>query len=111
MRCAVTFFALQRKSDGVIMPDYPGRAGGTYVDPDDPRTHRGTPRLFGTSTAAANALRWWAAGRVRVEYSGSGNPFDVFGEDVEITGLKSDSVAGRNADDWEIVPVEVRVIR
>lgn len=102
-------FALQRKADKLLMPDFKGHAGGTYVDPDKRDTHTGTPRLFTTKKGASEALRWWAKGRVRKEMSGG---FSVGLDSLdppEVTGLRSEAVAGRNADDWEIVSVEVVV--
>lgn len=101
---APSLFALRRKRDGRYMPDYKGRAGGTYVDPDKPATHTGTPRLFTSAKAAGDALRWWVKGRVRVRWSGPG--FDSL-DGPEVSGLESEPVAGRNADDWEIVPVGI----
>lgn len=109
MKIGQVFFALQRKSDGVLMPGYKGRAGGTYVNPDKPDTHNGTPRLFASAKAAGDALRWWAKGRVRKEF-GYGGLYD-FGGGPEVTGLHSDPVAGRSADDWEIIPVSLLITR
>ncbi|USN15717.1 hypothetical protein BABAJAGA_00770 [Brevundimonas phage vB_BgoS-BabaJaga] len=110
MKIGQVFFALQRKSDGALMPGYKGRAGGTYVNPDKPDTHNGTPRLFASAKAAGDALRWWSKGRVRKEWSGPGNPFDSL-DGPEVTGLYSDPVAGRSADDWEIIPVSLLITR
>lgn len=109
MKIGQVFFALQRKSDGVLMPGYKGRAGGTYVNPDKPDTHNGTPRLFASAKAAGDALRWWAKGRVRKEFGYGG--LDDFGGGPEVTGLHSDPVAGRSADDWEIIPVSLLITR
>lgn len=110
MKIGQVFYALQRKSDGRLMPGFKGRAGGTYVDPDKADTHDGTPRLFVTPKAAGDALRWWSKGRVRKEWSSPGNPFDSLGRD-EVTGLYSDPVAGRSAADWEIIPVSLLITR
>lgn len=101
-----SLFVLRRKRDGRYMPDYKGRAGGTYVDPDRPDTHTGTPRLFKSAKAAGDALRWWVKGRVRVEWSGQG--FDSL-DGPEVSGLVSVPATGRNADDWEIVPVGLHI--
>ena len=109
MKIGQVFFALQRKSDGALMPGYKGRAGGTYVNPDKPGTHDGTPRLFTSAKAAGDALRWWAKGRVRKEFGYGG--LDDFGGGPEVTGLHSDPVAGRSADDWEIIPVSLLITR
>lgn len=104
---APTFFAIRRKRDGMMMPGFAGRAGGTYVDPDKRNTHNGTPRLFTSKKGATEALRWWANGRVRKEF-GYGGIDDIFGgHSCEVTGLQSEKVAGRNAEDWEIVSVEL----
>lgn len=111
MRIGQVFYALQRKSDGRLMPGFKGRAGGTYVNPDKADTHNGTPRLFTSAKAAGDALRWWVKGRVRKEWS---DGFSV-GQDSldppEVTGLYSDPVAGRSADDWEIIPVSLLITR
>lgn len=100
-------YALQRKSDGAFMPDKPGRTGGTYVDPDNRVTHRNIPRLFSTKTAASNALRWWAQGKAdHVRELPCGPDWvDDGGYSIEIT-----PVEGRNAGDWEIVSVQLKVI-
>lgn len=110
MQIGQVFYAIQRKSDGRLMPGFKGRAGGTYINPDKPDTHNGTPRLFTSAKAAGDALRWWVKGRVRKEWSGmSGSPFDL--DPPEVTGLYSDPVAGRSADDWEIIPVSLLITR
>lgn len=93
-------YILRRKKDGVIMPNFKGRAGGTYVDPDDPETHDGLPRLFASKKAAENALVWWVKGKARVLMQS----FDTF-DPPEPAGLYSDAVEGRSAADWEVVPV------
>jgi hypothetical protein len=93
-------YVLRRKSDHKLMPNFKGRAGGTYVDPDDPSTHDGLPRLFASKKAAENALVWWVKGKARVVMQS----FDVF-DPPEPAGLCSDAVEGRSAADWEVVPV------
>lgn len=92
-------FALRHKSTGVFMPDKKGGAGGTYVEPfKKRRRQKTTPRLFAREADAKAALSWWADGRVRVQYDREyGN---------EIVG--SDPVAGRDASEWEVVPVELK---
>lgn len=100
-------YALRHKS-GVYMPDFKGRAGGTYVDPWKRDTHTGTPRLFTTPAAAKQALDWWAKGRVKVQWSYGG--FDDFGSGPEMTGLDSEAVEGRLKDDWKVVPVGLHQI-
>lgn len=100
-------YALRRKRDGKLMPGFKGRAGGTYVNPDDPNSHTGTPRLFTTSKAAGDALRWWSKGYVRVRDVQIGHPLDAPEFDQE---WSTDPVAGRNAEEWEVVTVEVRVM-
>lgn len=100
-------FAIQRKADKKLMPGFTGRAGGTYVEPDDATRNNGVPRLFTTRKGATEALRWWSKGYVRKEMSGSG--FDDILGGPELTGLHSEAVEGRNAEDWEIVSVEIVV--
>lgn len=85
-----TYYVLRRK-DGVLMPSFRGRAGGTYVEPGKSRE---PPRLFTTTTAAKNALDWWVEGRVQVRM--------IRDEGSEIVGQTK--VEGRCADDWSIVP-------
>lgn len=101
-------FVLRRKRDKKLMPNFKGRAGGTYVNPDDPKTHDGTPRLFTTAKAAGDALRWWAKGMVRMTGGFGGQ--DIFGEETDRVIRESVPVAGRNADDWEVVPVRIEAI-
>jgi len=108
LKLGQSFYALRRKRDGKLMPGFKGRAGGTYVNPDKPDTHNGTPRLFATPKAAGDALRWWVKGYVRVEWSGQG--FDSL-DGPEVSGLRSDPVAGRSADDWEVIPVSLLLTR
>lgn len=100
---APEIFVLRRKSDGVLMPDFNGRAGGSHVDPDDPQTHAGIPRVFKTRKAAENCLIWWSRGKVKmgVETFDVGS-LDPFTESV-IKG--QETVTGRNAADWEVLPV------
>lgn len=78
------------------MPDKRGRAGGTYVDPDNPGGM--PPRLFRNRTAAKNALAWWAEGRAVISR-------DYEYGTTEIIGMTP--VESRNAADWEIVPVQL----
>jgi hypothetical protein len=108
LKLGQTYFALRRKHDGLLMPGYKGRAGGTYVEPHKPDTHDGTPRLFTSAKAAGDALRWWVKGRVRVRMSGFS--FDSL-DPPEAVGLESEPVAGRNADDWEVIPVSLLLTR
>ena len=56
-----------------------------------------TPRLFTNTTAAKNMLAWWAAGRVQTRYE----------EDWGNVVVGQKPVEGRNADDWEIVPIQI----
>ncbi len=106
VKAASGYFVL-RRDDGVLMPGFKGRAGGTYVNPDDPATHDGTPRLFTSQKAAGDALRWWSKGHVRKQWSSA--PFDSIFEGPEVTGLHSAPVAGRNAADWTIWPCELTI--
>ena len=93
-----------RRDDGKVMPGFKGRAGGTYVDPDDPTTHNGLPRLFRTAKAAGEALRWWVAGKVYMEGGSGRHDFGFDDEpDYGIGGQKP--VEGRNANDWKVIPV------
>ena len=104
----MTLFALRRKRDRVFMPDFAGKAGGTHVDPDDPKTHTGKPRLFVSKRAAHDALRWWASGK-HSQYMG--DPFDIgnvtlYRDPVNVTTV----VEGRSVIDWEVVPVQLIVV-
>lgn len=93
-------FALRHKATGTFMPDKKGDAGGTYVEPfQKRRNQKTTPRLFARASDAKAALRWWAEGRVHTRYS------EEWG--TEIVG--SSPVPGRNAEDWEVVAVDIIV--
>lgn len=97
-------FAIQRKTDKLLMPGFKGHAGGTYVEPDDATRNSGIPRLFTSKKGATEALRWWSKGYVKKEMSGGG--FDSL-DGPEMTGLYSTPVEGRNMADWEIVSVKI----
>ncbi len=107
MKIGQVFYALQRKSDGMLMPGFKGRAGGTYIDPDKPDPGS-TPRLFTTAKAAGDALRWWSKGHARVRAVPVNHPLDPVELDVD---WSTDPVAGRSADDWEIIPVSLLITR
>lgn len=109
MKLGQTFYALRRKSDGMLMPGFKGRAGGTYINPDKPDTHNGTPRLFANPKAAGDALRWWVKGMVRM--TGGFGSQDIFGEENDRVIRESVPVAGRSADDWEVIPVSLLLTR
>ena len=93
-------FALRHIATGIFMPDKKGGAGGTYVEPFEKRRRQTTtPRLFAREADARSALAWWADGRVRTQYVAEwGN---------EIVG--STPVPGRDAAEWEVVAVELKV--
>lgn len=95
------WYALKHKS-GIFMPDFKGRAGGTYIDPfvDNKRP----PRLFTTKLAAHNALSWWLDGKFTRQTVG-----DPFSDEGESVVEKTRKVEGRIAEDWKIVPVQVRL--
>lgn len=98
----MTLFALQHTS-GIFMPDFTGRAGGTYVDPFK---YKGPPRLFTTARGAKNALTWWARGMVRMS---SNKDWETGLDDG--AGIASQvAVEGRNVDDWKVVPIAVVVV-
>lgn len=107
MKIGQVFYALQRKSDGLLMPGFKGRSGGTYVDPDKPDPGV-TPRLFTTPKAAGDALRWWAKGKAVVRMVACNHPLDPEELDQD---WSTDPVAGRSANDWEIVPVSLLITR
>lgn len=92
-------FAIRQKSTGYWMPNYPGRAGGTWMEPKA----AAIPRLFHRKQDAQNALDWWLRGEARWEKTSSGPDFD------EGWDLMSHKVPGRSADDMEIVAVHVIV--
>ena len=96
-------FVLRHKATGVLMPDFKGRAGGTFIDPFKPEPGS-VPRLFTREKSAGDALRWWAAGKAQPRY---GSSFSEFPGDsqTEFLGVKSEPVPGRSAADWEVVPV------
>lgn len=94
-------FALRHKATGTFMPDKKGGAGGTYVEPFQRRRRQTTtPRLFAREQDAKSALAWWADGRVLTRYDAE------WGR--EIVGVAA--VAGRDAAEWEIVSVELKVV-
>lgn len=94
-----TFFAL-RRNDGVYMPDIKGCAGGTFINPDDPRTHRKQPRLFRRKQDAALALRYWVVGR-RITIG------DDYGHFIQHKIVRDTS---RHAADWSIIEVELKEV-
>lgn len=78
------------------MPQFEGRAGGTYVDPF---TSKMPPRLFATTLAAKNALKWWSKGRyVRSHVTGG------FDDPYIDDSFKTTPVEGRDVSQWEIRP-------
>lgn len=86
-------FAIRQKSTGWWLPPYPGRAGGTHVEP----SAQSTPRLFRRRQDARAALMWWLEGKVTASY-------DAYGE---FNDLHTKAVCGRSADDMEVVEVKV----
>jgi hypothetical protein len=94
-----TYFALRRK-DGVFMPDIKGKNGGTFVDPDQRHTHRGTPRLFARAQDARATLREWVKGTR-----------SLIGDDWgHFETTKIVPVEGRSADDWSVIEVELKEV-
>ena len=96
-----TYFAIQHKQTGYLMPEKGGkraRGGYTYDEP----TPLYPPRLFNTPQAAQMALTWWLKGAAytHIEY-------DAFEGDTSY--VRSVYMPGRNADEMRIVPVELRV--
>lgn len=96
-------FAIHNKITGLWLPppiNAQGkrqRAGGTFVEPGL------MPRLFTSSSAAKNALRYWLAGHIRqVWYSWS----DEYDYTKDYT-WESTPQPNRNPDEWEVVEVTV----
>ena len=93
-------FALRHTATGTYMPDKKGSAGGTYVEPFEKRRRQTTtPRLFARAADARSALAWWADGRVRTQYD------EEWGNEI----VGSTPVPGRDAAEWEVVTVELKV--
>lgn len=97
----MSLFALQHTS-GILMPDFTGRAGSTYVDPFK---YQGPPRLFTTARGAQNALTWWARGMVRTQ---SNKDWET-GLDDGAGIVGQIAVEGRKAEEWKVVPAKVVV--
>lgn len=89
-------FAIRQKSTGWWMPPFPGRAGGTHVEPKADAI----PRIFRREQDAKAALDWWLEGKVTTRYYADG----CFDGDLVFR-----KQAHRNAVDMEIVRVSVVV--
>lgn len=120
-------WAIRRKSDGAYLPIRVGKRGQTASEP----SLKEPPRLFTRKSSATSAMRWWAQGIWWMERTSG--PSDIWGttEYEETLRLRGDEAerkeharmeAGygwdpyveppkRNADDFEVVRVEIRIDR
>jgi len=95
------FFAIRRKSDHAFLPALSNVRG--YTGKAEPSLEL-PPRLFSRKAAAKACLRWWGEGAYRMDRSVSGWDGD-YNED-----LKLDKVEGRDAADFDVVEVRLKVI-
>lgn len=105
---AVRFFAIRRKSDRAWLPAVVGRRGCTARA--EPSTTK-PPRLFSREHHAKRALKEWARGAQREVWTGGGSMSwggGYFDPDPS-SELKIEPVEGRDASDFEVVEVRVRV--
>lgn len=89
------YYAIRQKSTGFYMPSG-RRRGFTRDNPVDVKVT--PPRLFRRKQDAVSALQWWLEGITTVYRS--------FDGDEDWNTKKEDN---RNADDMEIVIVELRI--
>jgi hypothetical protein len=99
---SAVFFAIRQKSTGHFMPNYGSRKGrGGWTNDEPQPVQKVAPRLFPHEHLAKAALREWLKG---VTYQVTRRSGSFEGVD-DYTELKIRPVAGRSADDMEIVAV------
>lgn len=92
------YYAIRQKSTGHYMPNYGSRKGrGGWTNDEPQPLTQVSPRLFTKKHVATAALREWLKGRTYVVHRG-------FSEDAD-EDWRTKPVAGRTADDMEVVPV------
>lgn len=95
------YYAIRHKPTGFFLPRFPGKQGGTWVEPTD----KEPPRLFVRKIHAKIALKHWLEGKKTVKYARVG---DLWGVD-DVTYNDVTPVASRKVDEMEIVRIRLEV--
>ena len=102
-----TYYIIREKKSGRVMPTIPDRYRGGYTHTEPQHLFCCTPRLFSTAAGASRALGAWVRGRWKKV---TGTDDDAFGNQITvITGSEAHKVEGRRKEDFEIVPIRLRV--
>ena len=97
------YWIIKEKNSGRFLPVQMGRYGFTHVEPC---AYPFSPRLFSREQDAKTALTWWMKGIITVTRTHTQNWDGEYEIDED---WHTQEVPERSREDFEIVPVELKV--